>query len=215
MIGIKQFSFNPFGENTYVVYDDESRDAIVVDPGMTSPQEQQRFDSYISDNELKIQQIVNTHLHLDHCFGDNYVRDKYGVKVSAHIADAPLGEHLPQQAEAFGIVAPDMRPVHIDVPLADGDKVALGKYTLDVIHIPGHSAGSIALYSPDYNFVLSGDALFRGSIGRTDLPGGNHAQLVESIRKRLLTLPAATEVHAGHDRATTIGAEARTNPYLV
>ena len=210
MIGIKQFSFNPFGENTYIVYDDDSRDAIVVDPGMTSPQEQQRFDSYISDNRLKIRQIVNTHLHLDHCFGDNYVRDKYGVKVSA-----PLGEHLPQQAEAFGIVAPDMRPVHIDIPLADGDNVALGKYSLEVIHIPGHSAGSIAIYSPDYNFVLSGDALFRGSIGRTDLPGGNHSQLVQSIRTRLLTLPAATEVHAGHDRPTTIGAEARTNPYIV
>lgn len=213
MLKVKQFIFNPFGESTFVVSDDVSGQAIVVDPGMTHPDEERQLDEYISDNNLHLTGVVNTHMHLDHCFGDNYVRDKYGVSVSAHPADAFLGETLAEQAARFGMR--DRRDgVAIDVPLKDGDKIRLGDETLEVIHVPGHSPGGIALYSPTSRFVLAGDSLFAGSIGRTDLPGGDFDTLVGSVRSRLLTLPDDTLVLPGHGEPTTIGREKAGNMFL-
>lgn len=214
MLTIKQFIFNPFGESTYVVYDQASKQAIVVDPGMTDSGERAQFDRYIEDNGLKLTGIVNTHLHLDHCFGANYVKDKYGVPVKAHAADAPLGAAVPVQARRFGLGKVAADSVSIDVPLADGDTINLGDDKLEVIHVPGHSPGGIALYSPDGKFVIAGDSLFKGSIGRTDLEGGDHATLVNAVRKRLLTLPDDTLVLSGHGEPTTIGREKLSNPYL-
>lgn len=214
MLTIKQFIFNPFGESTYVVFDQTSRQAIVVDPGMTNSAERAQFDRYIEDNGLSLTGIVNTHLHLDHCFGANYVKDKYGVPVKAHAADAPLGASVPLQARRFGLGNVAAEGVTIDVPLADGDTVTLGDDKLEVIHVPGHSPGGIALYSPTGKFVIAGDSLFKGSIGRTDLEGGDHAMLVKAVTDRLLTLPDDTLVLSGHGEPTTIGREKLSNPYL-
>lgn len=214
MLEIKQFAFGPFGVNTYIVYDPDTLQAIAVDPGMTNPGEQRLFDNFIADHRLTLTQIVNTHLHLDHCFGDNYVRDRYGVQVKAHPADAPLGEAIAQQCAMFGVSGPDARPVVIDVPLSNGDTITIGRYTLSVIHVPGHSLGGIALYCKECNFVIVGDSLFRGSIGRTDLPGGDHATLIHAVKDKLMTLPASTLVLPGHDMSTTISRELRSNPYL-
>ncbi|MCM1033085.1 MAG: MBL fold metallo-hydrolase [Odoribacter sp.] len=214
MLSIKQFIFNPFGEATYIIYDQKSSDAIVVDPGMVEKAENTRFDKFIEDNNLNITGIINTHLHLDHCFGNNYVKNKYGVPVRAHIADAPLGQNITSQAARFGLPIHSGEPVTIDVPLNQGDTIPLGKDVLHVLHVPGHSPGGIALYSPTGKFVIAGDSLFKGSIGRTDLPGGDHATLIKAVTDKLLTLPDDTLVLSGHGEPTTIGDEKASNPFL-
>ena len=213
MLKVKQFVFNMFGVNTFVVSDPDTREAAVIDPGMFASDEQKEFDEYIESNSLKIVQLINTHMHLDHCFGDNYVRDKYGVKVSANVGDASLGADIGKQIRRFGGRG-DMSGVTIDVKLREGDTIKIGSGELQVIETPGHSKGGICLYCPQGKFLISGDTLFRGGIGRTDLEGGDQRELTESIRKKLFTLPDDTTVLPGHDRFTTIGDEKRSNPYV-
>lgn len=214
MLKIKQFAFNPFGVSTFVVFDTETLYAIIIDPGMVSDRERDFLDSFIADNKLKVRQIVNTHMHLDHCFGDNYVRDKYGVKVSANELDGPLGHNIARQAAAFGIVQDIDDSVEIDVKLKEGDYIPVGDYKFEVLHVPGHSPGSIVLYCPEASVAIVGDVLFRGAIGRTDLEGGNHAQLIQGIKTKLATLPGNTMILPGHGPATTIAEELSSNPYL-
>lgn len=213
MLKIKQFVFNMFGVNTYLITDKDTGDTAVIDPGMIDAAEKREFDDYVSANNLKITQIINTHLHLDHCFGDNYVRDKYGVKVAANINDQPLGDDIPAQMARFGgRIKAD--PVKIDVALKDGDIIKIGDSELRVITTPGHSPGGISLYSAEGGFLISGDTLFRFGVGRTDLPGGDHNTLIKSIREKLMTLPDDTKVLPGHDRFSTIADERRHNPYI-
>lgn len=213
MLKIKQFVFNMFGVNTYLITDKETGDTAVIDPGMIDAAEKREFDDYVSANNLKITQIINTHLHLDHCFGDNYVRDKYGVKVAANINDQSLGDDIPAQMARFGgRIKAD--PVKIDVALKDGDIIKIGSSELRVITTPGHSPGGISLYSAEGGFLISGDTLFRFGVGRTDLPGGDHNTLIKSIREKLMTLPDDTKVLPGHDRFSTIDDERRHNPYI-
>lgn len=214
MLQIKQFAFNPFGVSTFVVYDPDTHDALVVDPGMVTARERSLFDNFIEAHQLKVEQIINTHLHLDHCFGDNYVRDKYGVKVAANVLDAPLGRDIARQGAEFGIVLDNAESVEIDVPLTEGDTVTVGNYKLNVLHVPGHSPGSIVLYCPEANVAIVGDVLFRGAVGRTDLEGGDHRLLIDGINAKLLTLPDQTMVLPGHGQATSIKSEKATNPYL-
>lgn len=200
-----------FGVNTYLLTDQATGQAAVIDPSMSTPDERQAFDKALGSNRLT--QIINTHLHLDHCFGLNYVKTKYGIPAKAHVGDAPLGENMPGQYRRFGLNG-DGSAVSIDVPLADGDTIAIGDSQLAVIHVPGHSPGGIALYYKEGNALFSGDTLFQRSIGRTDLIGGNHAQLVRSIREKLFTLPGDTLVLPGHGDPTTIDDEIRFNPYV-
>lgn len=216
MLNVKQFTFNPFGESTFVVYDEASREAAVIDPGMVSAAERSLLDGFIERNKLKITQVINTHLHVDHCFGANYVRRRYGVGLAGHSADAFLGERVAAQTRTFGVIPSEGEPdaVAIDVALDEGDTISIGNDSLKVLHVPGHSPGSIALYCADGGFVITGDALFQGSIGRTDLPGGSMEQLVDSIRTKLFTLPDDTLVLPGHGPATTIGDEKKYNPYM-
>lgn len=213
MLKIKQFVFNPFEVSTFLLIDEKTRQAAVVDPGMFTKEDLWQFDNYVKDNRLTITQIINTHMHVDHCFGDNYVKDKYGVKVAAHPLDNDYAQQLSAQARRFGIDR-KMENVEIDTPLKDGDTITIGESKLQVLHVPGHSQGSIALYSKENNILLSGDALFRGSIGRTDFYGGNQRQLLESIRTKLLTLPDTTIVFPGHGRYTTIAQEKENNPFM-
>ena len=214
MLKIKQFAFNPFGVSTFIAYDTDTREAIVVDPGMISDRERKIFDDFISTNQLKVKQIVNTHLHLDHCFGDNYVRDRYGVTVAAGLPDASLGRNLARQAAEFGMVLDSEDSVGIDVPLNEGDVITVGNYSFEVLHVPGHSPGSIVLYCAEGAVAIVGDVLFKGSIGRTDLEGGNHRLLIDGIKAKLLPLPGKTMVLPGHGPATTIEAEKTSNPYI-
>lgn len=214
MLKIKQFAFNPFGVSTFIVYDTDTHDALIVDPGMTSDRERKFFDDFITAQQLKVKQIVNTHLHLDHCFGDNYVRDKYGVKVAANTLDAPLAQNLARQAATFGMILDRDENVEVDVPLSEGDTISVGNYKFEVLHVPGHSPGSIVLYCAEGAVAIVGDVLFKGSVGRTDLEGGNHRLLIDGINAKLMTLPGKTMVLPGHGPATTIETEKATNPYI-
>lgn len=213
MIKIHCFVFNPFEENTYLLVDQATNDAAVVDPGMFTQDDIRVFDDFIKEHGINLRQVINTHMHVDHCFGDNYVRDKYGVKVAANLGDDYYAASLEVQARRFGIQR-TMRPVEIDAPLEDSDTIMVGQTPLTVIHVPGHSQGGIALYDKEGKWVISGDSLFRGSIGRTDFQGGNHSQLVSSVRNKLLSLPGDTLVLPGHGPTTTIDYEKAHNPYI-
>lgn len=213
MLKVFKFGFYLFGINTYVVCDPDTKEAAIIDPGMSRTEEFEAIENFIAREHLKVRHLINTHIHVDHAIGDQWVSDKYGVPVSAHPEDAPLGLVFAQQAQRFGMKGID-RKVVIDHKLHDGDKVKIGDDYLEVLHVPGHSPGSIALYSPSSGFVISGDTLFQGSIGRTDLMGGDHKTLINAIKTKLMTLPEDTLVLSGHGDATTIGDEARSNPYL-
>lgn len=215
MLNIKQFVFNLFEENTYVVSDSATSDAIIIDPGMSRAEEHERLDAYVGEAGLKIKCIVLTHMHLDHCFGANGASKRYGAPIAASAGDAILGVSIAGQAARFGIYMPESEAVRASVELSDGDTVDVGGEELLVIGVPGHSRGGIALYSADGRVVFTGDSLFRRSIGRTDLPGGNHEALVESVTTRLLSLPYDTLVLPGHGPSTTIGEERLGNPFLV
>lgn len=204
--------FNAFQENTYVIHD-ESKDCVIIDPGCSNDHEYNELDNYINSLDLKVVAMVNTHCHVDHVLGCGYIKDKYEVPFYVHAGDTFLLDTAEEHAGFFGISL--KQPPQPDFYLEDGQQFTFGNSILDVFHVPGHSAGSIALYSFSDSFVITGDALFKGSIGRTDLPGGNYQSLITSIRKKLLTLPENVLVFPGHGPNTTIGNERDTNPFLI
>ncbi len=216
MLTLHRFVFNPFEENTYILIDSETSEAAIVDPGMCDSQEHDAISRFITQKGIRLTQIINTHMHLDHCFGIDYVRDKYNVKLYASPNDATLAKTVSEQARRFGMshLFQNSDGIGIDVELNDGDVITIGHEKLTVISVPGHSEGGIALYCKSQKFIITGDSLFRGSIGRTDLPGGDHSKLIESIKTKLLALPDDTAVLPGHGPQSTIGLEKLTNPYL-
>lgn len=210
---IAKFGFSLFGINTYVVWDPATKKAAVIDPGMIDSEEEEALSGFIKREELTVTHIINTHLHIDHAIGDKYARDTFKARVYAHKHDEFLGQRMMQQAQSFGL-GTRVDNVTINTYLNDGDKISIGNGTLQVLHVPGHSPGGIALYDPEGGYVIAGDSLFAGSIGRTDLPGGDMATLVKSVRDKLLTLPPKTVVFPGHGPETTIARELAGNPYL-
>ncbi|MCM1163459.1 MAG: MBL fold metallo-hydrolase [Muribaculaceae bacterium] len=213
MLKVSKFIFNMFGVNTYVVWDFVTLEAAIVDPGMIDVDECKALADFVERNNLKLKYLVNTHMHLDHVFGNAWVSDKYGLKIHADRREDDLGRNLSLQARMFGMNL-NLPGRGVDVELKDGDLLTLGDEKLKVLSVPGHSPGSIALWSEADGFVITGDALFRQSIGRTDLPGGDHATLISSIRNKLLTLPDSTVVLPGHGDETTIGWE-KTHNYML
>lgn len=192
-----------FGENCYLVYEPDSHEAMIVDPGMATASEKEALDRIIAEKHLVVKYLVNTHLHLDHCFGNAHIERKYGVKTRAHKADAPLGHDISGQARLFGIFNefPDVGNLE---PLAEGDVLTLGDEKIRVIETPGHTPGGISLYAPDDGWVITGDTLFGdGNVGRTDLPGGDYDILMQSVRK-LHELPEDTSLLPGHGAPSTI-----------
>lgn len=210
---VVKFGFSIFGINTYMVVDEDTGKCAVIDPGMTDAEEENALVDYVERNHLTLTHVINTHLHVDHAIGDKFVVDRFKVPVVGHKADAPLGERMQQQAVMFGM-REKLDSVSLTSYLDDGDEIHIGDGVLKVLHVPGHSPGSIALYDPKGGYVIAGDVLFAGSIGRTDLPGGNTAQLYDSIRSKLYALPDNTVVYPGHGPATTIGNEKKYNPYV-
>lgn len=209
---IKEFRCNPFAENTYLLYD-ETGEAIIIDCGCLYDDEKTIMANFISKNNLTIKHLINTHLHIDHIFGNEWAARTFGVLPQAHQADEFLIEQAVAQARLFGIYE-EVKPQALGNYLNEGDLIQFGNQDLQILHVPGHSAGSLCFYSEKEDFVIVGDVLFRGSIGRTDLPGGNYAQLINQIKSKLLTLPDETTVYCGHGISTTIGQERRTNPFL-
>lgn len=207
---IAKFTFNMFGVNCFVVWNPQTREAMVVDPGMLVPAENQALDGFIAREGLTVKYVVNTHLHLDHCFGNAHMAETYGVTPLAHPADHRLGGDLRGQARMFGLPDSQVREPGEFAPLTPGTVLTLGSERVEVRHVPGHSPGGIALYAPQDGWVIVGDAIFAGGgMGRTDLPGGDYSRLVNAISTELFSLPSSTKVLPGHGPATTIAAEMR------
>ena len=209
---IKTFQFNPFQENTYVLSDDTG-EAVIIDCGCLSSNEDERLTLYLTTEKLQVKHVLNTHLHLDHSFGNYMVAHTLGVLPEAHRADEFLIGQLIAQSQAFGIQGV-IREQPLGGYLQEGDVVSFGRTQLAVLHVPGHSPGSICFYCRAENVIFVGDVLFAGSIGRTDLPKGNYAELIAGIQRKLMVLPDETIVYSGHGPATTIGNERVNNPYL-
>ena len=210
---VKTFVCNMLHENCYVVYDEASREAAVIDPGMYWEEEQRAFAEFVRENGLQVKHLLCTHLHFDHIFGTTFVEDTYGVYLSASLEDSPWVTSFVQSVSRFGI-KPNTMPRPVGHPLHDGDILMLGDEQLRCIATPGHSAGGLCFYAPDSAMLFAGDTLFQGSIGRTDFADGNYAQLIHSIQTHLLALPEHTVVYPGHGDPTSIGDEAQYNPYL-
>ena len=209
---IKRFEFNMFPVNCYVLSDD-SNEAVVIDPGCFYEEEKMALKKYIDSNGLTIKHLLNTHLHLDHIFGNPFMLKEYGIKAEANKADEFWLEQAPKQSRMFGFELKE-EPVPLGKYICDGDIISFGSLTLEAIHVPGHSPGSLVYYCKQENCMFSGDVLFQGSIGRADLARGNFDELLENICSRLFVLPNDTVVYPGHGAPTTIGIEKTENPFF-
>ncbi|SHE38292.1 Glyoxylase, beta-lactamase superfamily II [Bacteroides luti] len=209
---IKKFEFNMFPVNCYVLSDDNN-EAVVIDPGCFYEEEKMALKKYIDSNGLTIKHLLNTHLHLDHIFGNPFMLKEYGIKAEANKADEFWLEQAPKQSRMFGFELKE-EPVPLGKYICDGDIISFGNLTLEAIHVPGHSPGSLVYYCKQENCMFSGDVLFQGSIGRADLARGNFDELLENICSRLFVLPNDTVVYPGHGAPTTIGIEKTENPFF-
>lgn len=212
MIEIHEFTFGPFAENTYVLYD-ETRECVIIDPGCYDNNERQELVDFIKSEELKPVKLLNTHGHIDHVCGNTFVAKKYNLGLEMHKEDLETLHSLPQVCQLYGLNAEES--IEPSVFLNEGDIVKFGNSSLEILFIPGHSPGSICFVSKEDKFVVGGDVLFHGSIGRTDLPGGDHEGLLSNIRKKLFALEDDFIVFSGHGEQTTIGFEKKNNPFLV
>lgn len=211
MINIKQFTFNPYQENTYVLFD-ESGECAIIDPGMYDGAEQNQLVQFISGAGLKPVLLLNTHCHIDHVLGNKFVFDNWGLKPQFHKGELFVLQSIPGYAPQMGMhyeLSPEP-----EVYLEESGSVSFGNSKLDLIFAPGHSPAHLCFYAEADNFLIGGDVLFYNSIGRTDLPGGNHEQLINSIRQNVFTLPDECKVFPGHGQSTTIGFEKKHNPFL-
>jgi hydroxyacylglutathione hydrolase len=211
MLKVKTFTFSPIQENTYVLYNELGK-AIIIDPGCYFSAEQETLKNFIKDTNLEPVQLLNTHCHLDHVFGNKWVYDQFNLELYIHPLEQPLLERAAFSGEKWGLPFTNYNgPLHF---LHEGDTIELGSDALKVILAPGHSPGSICFYCAEQAYLIGGDVLFHESIGRTDLPGGDHATLLKSIREKLFVLPDEVIVYSGHGQTTTIGYEKEHNPFL-
>jgi hydroxyacylglutathione hydrolase len=211
MASIQSFVNNPYQENTYILYDD-SLECIIIDPGMYTATEQNTVVNFIKANNLKPVLLLNTHCHVDHVLGNKFVFDQYGLKPKFHIGESEVLEAVIAYAPAMGFrYEPSPLP---DEYLPETGTISFGNTELQLIFAPGHSPAHLCFYDKDANLLLGGDVLFRGSIGRTDLPGGNYNLLIQNIKEKLFSLPDNCTVYPGHGPETTIGYEKQHNPYL-
>jgi hydroxyacylglutathione hydrolase len=212
LVSIKKFTVNSFYENTYIVWDNDSLEAMIVDPGCSGSYEEKEIENFISNTGLKIKYLVNTHCHIDHILGVRFIKEKYNAPYYAPEKDVPLIEHVDKQAETVGVSS-------VKIPLPDNyitgqTKLSLGQTSPEFLFTPGHTPGEYCIYFPEDKFCITGDVLFRESIGRTDLWGGDFLKLIDSIKFKLLTLSDDTTIYPGHGEESTIGNEKKFNPFL-
>ena len=210
---VETFICNMLHENCFVVYDEASREAAIIDPGFYWEEEELHLKRFVREQGLLVKHLLCTHLHFDHIFVVPFVEDTYEVKLRASLFDTPWIENFATTVARFGI-SPKNVPRPVSHPLHDGDILTIGDSTLECIATPGHSAGGMCFYAKDASILFAGDTLFQSSIGRTDFADGDYAQLIHSIQKRLLPLPPTTIVYPGHGGPTSIGDEKQFNPYL-
>lgn len=211
MVQIKSFAFNPYQENTYVLYD-ESNECVIIDPGMYTGDEQNAFLKFIADNDLKPVLLLNTHCHIDHVLGNKFIFDTYGLLPQFHKGEQPVLNSVVAYAPQMGMRY-EVSPLP-EVYLSETGTVKFGNSELELIFAPGHSPAHLCFYNKEQQFIIGGDVLFYRSIGRTDLPGGNFDQLISNIREKLFTLPDEVRVFPGHGPSTSIGFEKQYNPFL-
>ena len=211
MLHVKAFTFSPVQENTYILYNDQNQ-CCIIDPGCYFPAEKKELKDFVEQNSLQPLLLLNTHCHLDHVFGNKYISELYQLTLHIHRLEKPVLDFAPTSG--------DMWQLPFDnydgelVYLREGEKISLGADELEIRFVPGHSPGSICFYNEEGGFVIGGDVLFNGSIGRTDLPGGDFKTLINSIQTQLFTLPDDTKVYSGHGPVTTVGFEKMNNPFV-
>lgn len=213
MLKLEQFIFNPFSENTFVVYDDEAKECVIIDAGCSNAGEENQLFGFIDSHRLKPLMVISTHGHIDHIIGNPAVKKKYGIPVAAHEGVKSNFLAAERQSRFFGMAFNGTCELP-DKYLKDNEIIKIGESTLEVICTPGHAEGSVSLYAEIEGWVFTGDALFNRSIGRTDLQGGNYETLRTSIRERLFRLPDDTTVFPGHGESTTIFDEQRYNMFI-
>lgn len=209
---LKIFTFNPIQVNSYLLWD-HTGEAALIDCGCLFESEKETLKTFIRSNNLQLKIYLNTHLHFDHIFGNAFIEETFGVKAEANDGDWHWAETISERIARFGLRFDEEIPP-LGRILHDGDEITFGNQTIKAISVPGHSPGSLAYYIARENVIFTGDALFCGSIGRTDFPDSNHEHLIGSIREKLLTLPDDTKVYPGHDRPTTIENERKYNMFL-
>ena len=209
---VQKFTFNPFQENSYIIYAD-TKEAVIIDPGCYFAHERAELDDFIASKQLKVLALLGTHAHIDHVLGNDHVINKYDCPYYLHEADLVILEMMSRSAEMYGFDAaiPSPHPTH---SLEHGKMLEFGAIKLQVYHTPGHAPGHVVFYNADNNFVINGDVLFAGSFGRVDLPGGDINILKNSINEVMFTLPEETVVYCGHGPETTIGKEKVSNYIL-
>lgn len=211
MLNIKSFAFNPFQENTYLLFN-ESGNGVLVDPGCYEKSEKSELENFIRDKNISIKQIVNTHCHIDHVLGNSWAKRTFGVDLLIHKNEIPVLKSVEVYAPNYGFH--DYESAEPNGFLEEGEKIKVGTESLDILFVPGHAPGHVVFYhEPSYR-LIAGDTLFKGSIGRTDLPGGNHNQLITKIKSVLFRLPEETIVYPGHGPETSIGFEKINNPFV-
>ena len=210
MISVNMFTFNALQENTFVLAD-ETKECIIVDPGCQTKEERDTLRNFISENQLHVVELVNTHCHIDHVLGNAFVKDTYHVKLTIHKKDEPTLYANKIIAPIYGIV--NYEESQPDRFVEEGGFISFGKSQLEVLFVPGHAPGHIALVDRAQNICIGGDVLFQGSIGRTDLPGGDFDTLISSIHNKIFPLGDDMKVYCGHGQATTVGKEKKTNPF--
>lgn len=212
MLKIKAFVFSPIQENTYLLYNEFNR-AIIIDPGCYFPEEKDEMKSFITEHKLQPQMLLNTHCHLDHVFGNKFVAETYGLTLQIDEKEKAMLDFAPTSGLMYDL--PFDNYTGDIFFLKDAEKINLDGDELEIISAPGHSPGHICFYCAKQHFIICGDVLFNRSIGRTDLPGGDHQALINNIKQKLFVLPDETKVYSGHGPVTTIGEEKRENPFLV
>ena len=210
MIQIHDFVFNPFMEKTYVLFDD-TKEAVIVDPGCYEKLEQLELAEFIDQNNLKVVKLLNTHCHIDHVLGNYFVKEKYNVDLYLHRLDEQVLRSVIAYAPAYGF--PTYQETSPDHYLEEGDHVKFGDSVLEVLFTPGHAPGHVVFVNKEQKICIGGDVLFNGSIGRTDLPGGNFDVLIDSIHQKMFSLDDETIVYPGHGESTTIRQEKQSNPF--
>ncbi|MDQ3143113.1 MAG: MBL fold metallo-hydrolase [Bacteroidota bacterium] len=211
-MNIHCFVFNPFSENTYLIWNSK-KEAILIDPGCCTVDEQEQLSQFIKFNSLIIRYLYLTHAHIDHVLGLHWINAAFGLIPRFHLDELIVYQNGPAVSKLYGLgnlVLPGFGPFIKESVISELDEL-----TFEIIFTPGHSPGSICFYNKEANSLISGDVLFDGSIGRTDLPGGNYETLISSIQDKLMTLPDDTIVYSGHGPTTTIGKERISNPFLV
>ncbi|MCK4408389.1 MAG: MBL fold metallo-hydrolase [Bacteroidales bacterium] len=211
MITVKKFVFNSFQVNTYVLFD-ETKECVIIDAACYEDFEKEELVEYIAKEGLKPVRLLDTHCHIDHILGNNFVADKYNLGIEIHRDGLPFHKGVKNHGVAFGFdLEPLTEPSNF---FKDGDKIKFGNSELEVLYTPGHADGSVCFLNRKQKFVIVGDVLFNQSIGRTDLPTGDYDLLIKSIREKLFTLPDDFTVYPGHGPETSIGFEKVNNPYL-